>query len=324
MKLAEARKNRSRIGSAFCCCTVSAVKRRAFEVDPEKGGLSLAAFLADALALEVEAARRLIEAGAAYVDGKRVRNADVKVVAGQKVLAVLEERGQTVLEAPLAPSSPVSVLFEDELLLAVDKPAGVTTQGTQMRETGSLLEIVSAQRGQPVWLVHRLDRDTSGVILFAKSRQRAAQLNDAFRNGEVRKRYLAVIPPGLPERGDIELPISRDPSRPGRMRATARAHGLPASTSFERLFANGAFACVALLPRTGRTHQLRAHLRALDAPIAGDTLYGGPKNLGGIEAPRCLLHARSIEVGGRRPIVAPLPGDLRRFFALAGLGDDSV
>jgi 23S rRNA pseudouridine1911/1915/1917 synthase len=138
--------------------------------------------------------------------------------------------------------------------------------------------------------------------VFGKSPEATSRLATEFREGRAVKQYLAATGPGLPPEGVIALPLSRDPARPGRWRASARANGLAAETSYRRLF-EGAVSGVALFPRTGRTHQLRAHLAALGHPIVGDALYGGPPG------PRCLLHARRLAVLGLH-LEAPVPADL--------------
>ncbi|HSP78793.1 MAG TPA: RluA family pseudouridine synthase, partial [Myxococcaceae bacterium] len=150
-------------------------------------------------------------------------------------------------------------------------------------------------------------------------------LAEEFREGRARKRYLAAVGPvSLPPRGTIDLPLSKDPSRPGRWRATRAANGIPALTEYRVLYAGEDFCLVELLPRTGRTHQLRAHLTALGAPILGDRRYGGAAEAGGIPAPRCLLHAQALELAHPRtgqPVrfEAPVPEELLRFFTSAGV-----
>ena len=148
-----------------------------------------------------------------------------------------------------------------------------------------------------------------------------------FREGRVHKRYLAACGPGLGAHGSqglIELPLSKDPARPGRYRASRTANGVPASTVWRLLHAAPEYALVALFPRTGRTHQLRAHLTALGAPILGDARYGGAAQALGEKVPRCLLHAQALSLrhplsGASLLLEAPLPDDLARFFADAGL-----
>jgi 23S rRNA pseudouridine1911/1915/1917 synthase len=121
----------------------------------------------------------------------------------------------------------------------------------------------------------------------------------------------------------VDLPLSKDPSRPGRWRASRTANGVPALTAFRTLYAGQEYCLVELLPHTGRTHQLRAHLTALGTPILGDARYGGAARAGGLPAPRCLLHAQALELSHPRTglplrIESPVPEDLRRFFEQAG------
>ncbi|MEN9799203.1 MAG: hypothetical protein RL653_2899 [Pseudomonadota bacterium] len=261
--------------------------------------------------------------GAVYLEGRRERRPSTPVRAGQVLSVVLEEGGVAVLAR--AELTALGVLFEDAALLAVDKPPGLTAQPTEGRAGESLWDLASAHLGHEAGLVHRLDRETSGVTVFGKTPAATTALAAAFREGHARKRYLAVTGPGLPAEGTVDLPLSRDPSRPGRWRASRQANGIDALTRFRRLY-DGAFCVVELFPETGRTHQLRAHLAALGCPIAGDARYGGPRVLAGLAAERCLLHAQRLELPHPRtqaPSVfeARAPGDLARFLAAAGLDE---
>jgi 23S rRNA pseudouridine1911/1915/1917 synthase len=299
------------------------VKRRTFQAEGALVGRPVAEALAAQLGLPVEEARRLVQAGAVYLGGRRCRDAGARLGAGQVVAVVLEEAGRSPLEAPAAPPA-LSVLFEDEALIAVDKPAGITAQPTEGRVGDSLVDLVSARLKRPAGLVHRLDRETSGVTVFAKTPPATTALAEQFREGRARKRYVAATGPGLPPSGTVDLPLSKDPSRPGRWRASATANGVPALTDFRTLYSGEDFCLVELLPHTGRTHQLRAHLTALKAPILGDARYGGAAQAGGLPAPRCLLHAQALELahpatGQPLRLEAPIPEDLRRFFTAANL-----
>ncbi|MCY1031096.1 RluA family pseudouridine synthase [Corallococcus sp. BB11-1] len=299
------------------------MKRRTFRSEGAHVGRALAEAVAAELGLPVADARRLVEVGAVYVAGRRARDGAVRLQSAQVVTVVLEEAGQSPLEAS-GPAAPLRVLFEDEDVLAVDKPAGLNAQPTEGRVGASLVDVVGAHLGRQAGLVHRLDRETSGVTVFGKSAQATSALAEAFREGTARKRYLAATGPGLPEDGTVDLPLSKDPSRPGRWRATRAANGVPAWTDYRRLFASDAFCLVELLPRTGRTHQLRAHLTALGTPILGDARYGGAGSAGGLLAPRCLLHAQALELGHPRTgqplrLEATAPEDLRAFFVAAGV-----
>ncbi|XXF79481.1 RluA family pseudouridine synthase [Myxococcaceae bacterium GXIMD 01537] len=299
------------------------MKRRTFRAEGPLAGRSVAEAMASHLGLAAPEARRLVEVGAVYVGGKRVREPDTCLGEGQVVSVVLEEAGHSPLAATPAPPA-LRVLFEDGEVLAVDKPAGINAQPTEGRVGDSLVDLASAYLGREAGLVHRLDKETSGVTVFGKTARATAALAAEFREGSARKRYVAATGPGLPPSGRVDLPLSKDPSRPGRWRATRAANGVPAETDFRTLYAGAEFCLVELLPHTGRTHQLRAHLTALGAPILGDARYGGAPRAGGVDAPRCLLHAQALELrhpGTGAPVrfESPIPEDLGRFFAAAGL-----
>lgn len=271
--------------------------------------------------------RAMVERGAIYIEGRRVRNPRVVVPKGARLTVVLEESGQSVT-GPRSEFAPLEVIFEDDDVLVANKPAGQNAQPTPGRVGENLLDAVSAALGRAAGLVHRLDKETSGVTVFGKHAEATRLLAAAFREGRARKTYLAVTSPNLPSEGVITLPLSRDPSRPGRWRATRRANGLKATTRFVRL-AQADVAVVALFPETGRTHQLRAHLAGIDAPIVGDRLYAGPlgdgsgqaladssgQALGDSSGPRrCLLHAWRLEIDGRC-WEAPIPQDMAGFIS---------
>lgn len=307
---------RGRSASVGRVCYEAPVRRRSLSV-PEQEGLRLGSWLPGALGVSADEAAALIRAGAVYVQGRRATEPARPLPPGAKVSVVLEERGVSPLIAASAPA--LRVLFEDEDVLAVDKPAGVVAQPTASRVGGSLLDLVSAHLGRTAGLVHRLDRETSGVTVFGKNAAATAALAEQFRAGRARKRYLAVTGPGLPPRGRLDLPLSADPSHKGRFRASRTANGKEALTDFERLFGDDVFSIVLALPKTGRTHQIRAHLAGAGFPIAGDALYRGALTLGGEAVPRCLLHARTLVLTHPRSLAplcfdAPVPDDLRRWF----------
>jgi 23S rRNA pseudouridine1911/1915/1917 synthase len=243
-------------------------------------------------------AKAVIERGGAYVDGRRCKDPSTPVRAGAVLAVVLEESGRAPPEG--APAG-LRVLFEDDALIAVDKPSGLLTQPGPSGGV-SLVDLVSQRLKQQAGLVHRLDRETSGVVVFGKRPAATSALAAEFREGRAKKTYVALVSAELPASGVIDLPLSRDPSRPGRWRATRKANGVDALTRYEARRA-GALTVVTLFPETGRTHQLRAHLTALHAPIVGDRLYGGA------DGPRCLLHAWTLAILGRT-LEAPLPADM--------------
>ncbi len=228
------------------------------------------------------------------------------------------------------PGAAPRILLLDEQLLAIDKPAGRLVIPGRVAGEPSLREELTALHG-PVWVVHRLDRGTSGVLLFARTAEAHRQLNLQFERGETRKVYQALVagrPPDSFERDD-----GIAPARKGRMKPVPPGHarGKPARTAFrvlERFEPPGATGPLALLearPESGRTHQIRIHLLAAGCPLAVDPYYGeaGPllDRLGQPVLTRTPLHAMSLTLRhpAGRPVTieAPLPADLAA--ALAAL-----
>jgi RluA family pseudouridine synthase len=334
-----------------------------FEVGEPAHGARLDAFLATSLRwCSRERARGWIGSGRCRVlPGRDPQAAPV----GRLRPATRLRWGQTVivtLEAPAAgadhPTAPVEVLWEDEHLLAVAKPSGVATHPTRGRLAGSLVERVHRDRaaaGAPdrPSPCHRLDRETSGLVLFAKDRATRASVGEAFEGGVVDKRYLAVVRGRVEgDEGQIALPIGADPASRVPLRRAALAGGPFAGSPVAGSHVEGAqraltswrvrrrqrsWTLLELRPRTGRQHQLRVHLAAIGHPILGDRLYlggdelfvatlerePGPDELELLGHFRLALHAWRLELlhpatGRRLELEAPLPSDLARFASDAG------
>ena len=227
-----------------------------------------------------------------------------------------ESRGQERIIGELRPDAvpPMPpVLYEDTHLLAVTKPAGLVTHPTYKHPDGTLTDTVFARqaaRGEPrPCLLHRLDRQTTGVVLFAKTAEARRPLVRQFERRTVRKQYLALAA-GVPANlsGVIEAPLRRDPL--DRRRVIVADEGEWALTRYEVLAISAQHALVLAEPQTGRTHQIRAHMAFLGAPLAGDTTYGGE----GTVAMRAMLHAWRVEIwhpisGEPLIIAAPIPHD---------------
>ena len=274
-------------------------------------------------------AQRLISDGRALVDGRQGRASDR--LRGGEALSV-------ELSAPpdlsLAPEQiPLRVAYEDEAMLIVDKPAGLVVHPSAGHASGTLVNALlgrSQALGQPLGsvagmgrpgIVHRLDKDTSGLLAVAKTDAAQASLMRQFGDRSIEKKYLALVRGEVPaSRGRIEAPVGRDPG--DRQRMAVVAGGRVSVTEYEMLGSAGGYALLALRPRTGRTHQIRAHLAYLRLPIAGDLRYGGGIGPGGLQ--RQFLHAAGLTLdrptdGRRLRAWSELPQDLVVALSLVGI-----
>lgn len=253
--------------------------------------------------------QKLARSGQVRVDGKRVKPAD-RLEAGQVVrvppLAPPPDRPRAAPSAP--PLSDAdralirdAIIFEDDLIVAINKPPGLASQGGSgtTRHVDGLFAGIAGDEGRPK-LAHRLDRDTSGVLLLGKTASSAAALTKAFRDRTARKIYWAItsgVP--SPRQGTIDLALKKAGGRGKERMVWEDGDGNRAVTEFAVLeHAGSAAAMVALMPLTGRTHQLRAHLAAIGHPVLGDGKYGGEAaKLPGMGLPRgMMLHARSLDL----------------------------
>ncbi|MDM4767218.1 pseudouridine synthase [Pelomonas sp. SE-A7] len=218
------------------------------------------------------------------------------------------------------------ILHRDQRLVAIAKPAGLLVHRTQLdaQEERAALQLLRDQLGQPVWPVHRLDKGTSGVLLFALDADMASLAGQAFDRGEVRKRYLALVR-GWPaeDAGQIDHPLARDPEKP-----SAGQPLLEARTAWQVLaraewplatdprFATSRYALLELRPETGRRHQIRRHLKHIAHPIVGDATHGkGPLNravAAHLGLQRLWLHALELQIrhpeSGEALVLSASPG----------------
>jgi tRNA pseudouridine32 synthase/23S rRNA pseudouridine746 synthase len=222
------------------------------------------------------------------------------------------------------------VIHEDSEVLALNKPPGLSSQGGRIavHTLDELLFAFAKSSGVRPRLVHRLDRDTSGVILTARSQPAAAFLGKAMMSRRVKKTYLAIVAPGAPDprEGGVEASLRKESQgREAYMKVCEPDHpdAQAASTRYRTLAANDTAALVELAPRTGRMHQLRVHMASLGRPIAGDPRYGGALVLGGAPVSRLMLHAAALVFphpsGGERRIEAPVPADMAAILDSLGL-----
>jgi 23S rRNA pseudouridine1911/1915/1917 synthase len=275
--------------------------------------------------------KRAIELGAVRVNGRRQPKGGV--VATRDVILVDVAQ---VVDAPAVatPGAPLKIVLETALVIVVDKPAGQPTAPLRPGETGTLVnallgqypEIIPDGAGRFIGhsprepgIIHRLDTETSGVVVAARTAEAFATLKAALKEGRLDKRYLLLCSEqGLPDEGTIEFPLANHPKDQRRVQAcihprdVMRYEPRPACTRYKVLQRSGTWALVEARVDKALRHQIRAHFSAIEHPLAGDELYGGPviRALG-----RHALHAVSVAYGGGGGIDAfeasvPLPKDI--------------
>jgi 23S rRNA pseudouridine1911/1915/1917 synthase len=275
-------------------------------------------------------AQRLVGDGRALVDGARRRSSD-RLQGGERVTVELSAPPD---ESLAAESIPLTVAYEDDAMIVVDKPAGLVVHPSAGHDGGTLVNALlgrARERGEALGsiagvgrpgIVHRLDKDTSGLIVIAKTDAAQSALMRQFGERTIEKEYLALVRGEPPSpRGRVEAPIGRDPRDRQRMAVTAG--GRESVTEYDVAGAGGGYALLRLHPLTGRTHQIRAHLTYLGLPIAGDLRYGGGLGPGGLA--RQFLHASRLGLehpgGGRLRAWSALPPDLAASLEASGMRD---
>ena len=283
---------------------------------------------------------KLLRTGQVRLDGKRVKAAD-RVASGQTVRLPpqvvhgnLEERPQPKKTAPLQGSLQDAIIYMDKSVIVLNKLSGLATQGGSglTQHVDGMLDSLAFEKNTRPRLVHRLDRDTSGVLVVARTVPAAAELSRALATRDAQKIYWALTK-GVPKvrRGTIKAALAKESGhgphgRDERMATVERDEegAKDAVTDFVVLATAGEeFAWLAVKPLTGRTHQIRVHLASIGTPIVGDFKYGGTdvRGIGEIEN-RLHLHARSIDIarpdGGRLNVTAPLPAHMLKTWALLG------
>jgi 23S rRNA pseudouridine1911/1915/1917 synthase len=277
-------------------------------------------------ALSRRAAREAVRRGRVDVDGATISEPGLAVLPDAAIELHANRPVRRTVRTRLA------VLHEDGDVLIVDKPAGLLTVPTEAREkdtlwTRAIHYLQHRYGGRPyAGIVHRLDRDTSGALVFARSRDALHALQDLFRRHAIEREYVALVEGSLPDRGTFDRDLVRTP---GLRRSVAKEgeEGKRAVTRFETIERLPRASYVAVRPETGRTHQIRVHFAASGHPILGDRVYGpalegsGPR-VGG----RQLLHARRLgfvhpRTGEAVSVESPIPQDFRE--ALAALRNQS-
>lgn len=287
----------------------------AFVLSPEEAGERLDRVLAARFSqLSRAQLQRLIRSGAVTVNDAVVRPA-YRLTPGDRVAVTFPEE-PTVRPEPL----PLDIVYEDEHLLVVNKPAGMVVHPAARVVSGTLVNALLAHCPQladvsgpdRAGIVHRLDRETSGLIVVAKNSEVHASLQRQFQRRLVRKTYVALVEGQVHLReGIIEVPIGRDPKDRTRM-AVSRT-GRPAVTQYRVVEVFPQYTLLEVRPHTGRTHQIRVHLAWLGYPVVGDRVYGRRRQM--LLPDRHFLHARELAfthpvTGEKLALSAPLPPEL--------------
>ena len=302
-----------------------------FRVPPELAGMRLDQFLKLELHRTSRTRAQFIIHNSAYDDDARKLKPNDRVHAEQRVL----------LWRPAWDEQPVPtelpVLYEDEWLLVVDKPSGVPVHPTARYHKNTVVKLLEAARpDEDLYLAHRIDRETSGVLFLTKSNAADRALKKMFEGRDVEKRYLALTWGVPPERSyRVDLPLELDPTSSTRvkMRVAAEGEGLASGTRFSVLDARGDYALLGCDLETGRQHQIRVHLAATGTPIVGDKLYAFDEGFfkrdrddeatdedrQKLEIARHALHAHEIKLahpmtGEPLVVASPLPRDLSSFW----------
>ena len=233
--------------------------------------------------------------------GDRLTSGDVLVFVGPEDWLAVHPLADSQIDVP--------IIYEDSMILAVNKPAGVATHGFSGRDTKTLANFLMAKRpnlvdiGKSRWepgLIHRLDRETSGLVLVAKTQSAFAELRSQFRRRQVKKIYRALVWGVTPIQGIIDFPLTHDTREHSRMRVVRRSAQKPslriwqAITRYRRLGQSQGLSWLEIEMETGVTHQIRVHLAAIGHPIVADALYGGDKT-GRLGLARHFLHASALE-----------------------------
>lgn len=304
-------------------------------VEPARAGARLDVYLGEALGLSRAKLKRLFDEGAVRVNGRPAKKG-LTLAGGEQLRVELPEEAPALVPEA-ATDLTATILYEDDDVVVLDKPSGVPSHPLRPGETGTCANLLLARYPEmatvaddprEAGLCHRLDVETSGALLAARTRPAWERLRRAFGEQEIDKRYWAMVTGPLSDDGELDLPLRHHPRHTDRVEPAVDGgpEGRPAISRFRVLARNGDFSLVEVRILTGVLHQVRAHLSAVGAPLVGDALYGG-RMIEGLS--RFFLHARALGFphpsdGRRIHVDSPLPPELAALLEAHGLVPDAA
>ncbi|MER2056888.1 MAG: RluA family pseudouridine synthase [Clostridia bacterium] len=300
-------------------------ERKGTEYRVVSDGRRLDVLLSEETGLSRSRVASLMEEGLCEAGGKEIRKAGTKIPAGQEAILRVPAPREAI---PQAEEIPLEVLYEDADLAVVVKPRGMVVHPAAGHPDGTLVNALLARLDtlggiggelRP-GIVHRLDKDTSGLMLVAKNDETQAELSRMLKDREIEKHYRALAEGRMKEpEGEIDVPIDR--SKKDRKKMTVDPEGRPAVTRWKVLAEGRDCTLLDVRILTGRTHQIRVHLKSIHHPVCGDPLYGFEK---GVKAPCLMLHAYSLSFAHPRTkekmtFQAPLPEDFLKGLKMNGI-----
>lgn len=271
---------------------IAADKVRQIRVDKREAGLRLDIFLTAALGgLSRKKAKNMIDSRKVSVNGRIESMASRTVKAGELVETAFMDEPDAIIPKT------ISILYEDEVCIAVNKPPGIPSGPTKDPSRIQMEKLASQLTGMKLTLIHRLDKDTSGVLLLAKNKNFAAEAAKAFKERKVEKIYLALVKGKTSPAFNSIIHLKEGEA--GRM-LIVKSGGMRADSSFKTLAQSAEYSLLEIIPKTGRTHQIRVQLAAIGHSILGDSLYGGIARINAknetTAIPRHMLHAKSLTI----------------------------
>lgn len=275
---------------------------------------------------------RILRTGEVRINGKRAKP-ETRLEGGEEV-RIPPVRLDAPTDRGTPPSGPMeriaaSIVFEDRALLVLDKPSGIATHGGSGIDFGAIELLRKLRPDEPLELVHRLDRDTSGLLVIAKKRSALTELQRLIREGSLEKKYLTLLVGAIPEKKfSVNQPLLKSTLQGGERMVRVDREGKPSLSHFRRIELVGGHSYTEVKIDTGRTHQIRVHSQFAGHPVAGDEKYGDKdanKALKAAGLKRLFLHAASLKFAlqdGKQEYVlnAPLPADLRTVLDRLGGG----